>query len=91
MKRKFKKFQNTQYFSSWVRLAPNNKISGGGEVLSHKTPKGSNRLKIVLRLAANSIGNSRDSHLSIFFNRVAYRKGRGIAISTTARKLVVIL
>ena len=84
------KFQNAQYFSSWLRLAPNNKISGG-KVLSSKTPKGSNRLKIALRLAANSIGNLRDTHLSNFFNRVAYRKGRGIAISATARKLAVIL
>jgi len=84
------KFQNPQYFSSWLRLAPNNKISGG-KVLNSKTPKGSNRLKIALRLAANSIGNLRDTHLSNFFNRVAYRKGRGIAISATARKLAVIL
>lgn len=84
------KFHSAQYFSSWLRLAPNNKISGG-RVLSAKTPKGSNRLKISLRQAANSIGNLRDTHLSNFFNRVAYRKGRGIAISATARKLAVIL
>lgn len=84
------KFHSAQYFSSWLRLAPNNKISGG-RVLSTNTPKGSNRLKIALRQAANSIGNLRDTHLSNFFNRVAYRKGRGIAISATARKLAVIL
>lgn len=84
------KFNNAQYFSSWLRLAPNNKISGG-RVLSTKTPKGSNRLKIALRQAANAIGNLRDTHLSNFFNRVAYRKGRGVAISATARKLAVIL
>ncbi|HMR47521.1 MAG TPA: phosphate acyltransferase, partial [Bacteroidia bacterium] len=35
--------------------SPNNKISGG-KVLSHKIPKGSNRLKIALRNAANAIG-----------------------------------
>lgn len=39
-----------------MRLAPNNKISGG-KVLSSKVPKGSNRLKIALRQAANTIGN----------------------------------
>jgi len=38
------KFQSAQYFSSWLRPAPNNKISGG-KVLNSKTPKGSNRLK----------------------------------------------
>ena len=54
-------------------------------------PKGSNRLKIALRLAANVIGKLKDTHLSNFFNRVAYRKGRAVAISATARKLAVII
>lgn len=84
------KFHNAQHFTSWLRLAPNNKISGG-RVLSSRTPKGSNRLKIALRQAANAIGNLRDTHLSNFFNRVAFRKGRSVAISATARKLAVIL
>jgi hypothetical protein len=38
---------------SQLRLAPNNKISGG-RILSNKIPKGSNRLKIALRQAAYS-------------------------------------
>jgi len=84
------KFQNAQHFTSWLRLAPNNKISGG-RVLSSRTPKGSNRLKIVLRQAANAIGNLKDTHLSNFFNRVAYRKRRSVAVSATARKLATIL
>jgi len=84
------KFQNAQHFTSWLRLAPNNKISGG-RVLSSRTPKGSNRLKIALRQAANAIGNLKDTHLSNFFNRVAYRKGRSVAVSATARKLATIL
>lgn len=84
------KFHNAQHFTSWLRLAPNNKISGG-RVLSSRTPKGSNRLKIALRQAANAIGNLRDTHLSNFFNRVAFRKGRAVAVSATARKLAVIL
>ena len=70
--------------------APNNKISGG-KILSNKIPKGSNRLKIALRHAANAIGNLKDTHLSDFFRRVAYRKGRATAVSATARKLAVIL
>lgn len=83
-------FQNAQHFASWLRLAPNNKISGG-RVLSSRTPKGSNRLKIALRQAANAIGNLKDTHLSNFFNRIAYRKGRAVAVSATARKLATIL
>ncbi len=86
----FKKFKTAKQFTSWLRLAPNNKISGG-KILSHKLPKGSNRLKIALRQAANSIGNLKDTHLSNFFKRIAYRKGRTAAVSATARKLAVII
>lgn len=86
----FKKFETAKQFASWLRLAPNNKISGG-KVLSNKIPKGSNRLKIALRNAANVIGNLKDTALSNFFARIAYRKGRPAAISATARKLAVII
>lgn len=86
----FKKFETAKQFASWLRLAPNNKISGG-KVLSNKVPKGSNRLKIALRNAANAIGNLKDTHLSDFFKRVAYRRGRTAAVSATARKLAVII
>ncbi len=85
-----KKFETAKQFASWLRLVPNNKISGG-KVLSHKVPKGSNRLKIALRNAANAIGNLKDTPLSNFFNRINFRKGRVSAISATARKLAVII
>jgi transposase len=86
----FAKFETAKHFTSWLRLAPNNKISGG-KLLSTKTPKGSNRLKIALRNAANAIGNLKDTHLSNFFKRVCFRKGRTVAVSATARKLAVII
>lgn len=86
----FTKFATAKQFTSWLRLAPNNKISGG-KILSNKVPKGSNRLKIALRNAANAIGNLKHTHLSDFFKRVLYRRGRTAAISATARKLAVIL
>lgn len=85
-----KKFESAKQFTSWLRLAPNNKISGG-KILSNKMPKGSNRLKIALRQAANAIGNLKDTALSNFFKRIAFRKGRTSAISATARKLAVII
>ena len=85
-----KKYKTSKQFTSWLRLAPNNKISGG-KILSNKVPKGSNRLKIALRQAANAIGNLKDTHLSDFFRRVAFRKGRHSAVSATARKLAVII
>jgi transposase len=86
-----KKFETAKHFASWLRLSPNNKISGG-KVLSHKMPKGSNRLKIALRNAANAIGNLKESTpLRDFFQRINFRKGRVSAISATARKLAVII
>lgn len=86
-----RKFPTAKHFSSWLRLAPNNKVSGG-KLLSSKVPKGSNRLKIALRNAANAIGNLKDSTpLRDFFQRINFRKGRVSAISATARKLAVII
>tara|TARA_R110000868_G_C10875569_1_gene762580 strand:+ start:245 stop:1603 length:1359 start_codon:yes stop_codon:yes gene_type:complete len=86
-----KKFPTAKHFTSWLRLAPNNKISGG-KVLSSRVPRGSNRLKIALRNAANAIGNLKDpTPLRDFFHRINFRKGRVSAISATARKLAVII
>jgi transposase len=85
-----KKFETAKQFTCWLRLCPNTKISGG-KVLSKKIAKGSNRLKIALRQAANAIGNLKDTHLSDFFNRINYRRGRTAAVSATARKLAVII
>lgn len=83
-------FSSAKKFASWLRLASNNKISGGG-VLSNRIPKGSNRLKIALRNAANAVGNLKDSDLGKFFKKIAFRKGRQAAITAKARKLAVIL
>jgi len=86
----FNQFPTAKHFTSWLRLAPNNKISGG-KVLSSRIPKGSNRLKVALRLSANAIGNLKDTHLSDFFKKIAFRKGRQAAVSATARKLAIII
>lgn len=85
-----KKFPTAKHFSSWLRLAPNNKISGG-KTLSNHIPKGSNRLKIALRNAANAVGNLKESDLGRFFKRIAFKKGRQAAITATARKIAVIV
>ena len=86
----FSKFETGNHFTSWLRLAPNNKISGG-KVLSNRIPKGSNRVKVALRQAANAIGNLKDTHLSDFFRRICYKRGKTAAVSATARKLAVII
>jgi transposase len=86
-----RKFPTAKHFASWLRLAPNNKVSGG-KILSSRIPKGSSRLKIALRNAANAIGNLKESTpLRNFFMRINFRKGRVSAISATARKLAIII
>jgi len=84
------KFQSAKQFTSFLRLAPNNRISGG-KIISSRTPKGSNRLTLALRNAANTIDNRKSGALYLFFKRIAYRKGRAAAITATARKLAVII
>jgi hypothetical protein len=84
------KFSTGKQFASWLRLVPNNKISGG-KIISHKTPPGKNQIARCLRMAANSIGNQKNHPLTPFFKRIAFRKGRVAAITATARKLAVII
>lgn len=84
------KFESAKQFTSWLRLAPKNRISGG-KLLSSRTPKGSNKLTLTLRNAANSIDRIKNGHLTAFFKRVAYKKGRAAAITATARKLATII
>jgi transposase len=84
------KFPTAKSFAAWLRLVPNNKISGG-RIISNRTPKGKNHIATVLRQAANSIGNQKNHDLTPFFKRIASRKGRVAAITATARKLAVII
>lgn len=86
----FNKFKTSKQFASWLHLSPNTKITGGKVIHSHLT-KGGNRLKIILRNAANVIGGLKDTHLSNFFKRILYKSDRATAISATARKLAVII
>jgi hypothetical protein len=84
------KFDSAKKFTNWLRLAPNNKISGG-KVLSSRTPKGKNKFALALRNAANTIEKTKEGFLVSFFKRIAYKKGRAAAITATARKLAIII
>ncbi len=84
------KFPTAKSFASWLRLVPNNKISGG-RLISSRSPSGKNYIAIALRQAANSIGNQKDHELTSFFKRIAFKKGRIAAITATAHKLAVII
>ena len=83
------KFPSKKNFTSWLRLSPNNKITGG-KVISSRTPKGKNILSNAFRLAANTIAQRRDGVLKKIFSRIAFKKGRAAAITALARRLAEI-
>jgi transposase len=74
--------------SSWLALAPHNKISGG-KVLSSKTRRTSNRAASLLRLATGTVGRT-DTALGAFYRRLSARVGKAKAITATARKIAVL-
>lgn len=64
----FSKFPTPEVFISWLKLDPNNKISGG-KVLSNKSRPSPCIARIVLRMAASSLARS-NTPLGSFFRRI---------------------
>ena len=86
-----KKFESAKHFTSWLRLAPNNRVSGA-KILSSRTGKTKSILTKALKDAANAIGlSTKDDYLVHFFKKIAFKKGRGAAITATARKIATII
>jgi transposase len=79
---------SAKHFTSWLTLAPHNKISGG-KVLSSKTRRTSNRATSLLRLAAITVGRT-DTALGAFYRRLSGRVGKAKAVTATARKIAVL-
>jgi transposase len=79
---------SAKHFTSWLALAPHNKISGG-KVLSSKTRRTSNRAASLLRLAAIAVGRT-DTALGAFYRRLSARVGKAKAVTATARKIAVL-
>jgi len=78
-----------KHFTSWLTLAPHNKISGG-RLLSSRTPPAANRAAAILRMAAMSLGRT-ETALGAFYRRLAFRVGKAKAITATARKLAILV
>jgi hypothetical protein len=78
-----------KHFTSWLTLAPNNKISGG-RLLSSRTPPSANRTAAILRRCAMSLGRTATA-LGAFYRRLAARAGKAKAITAAARKLAVLV
>ncbi|MGQ0735501.1 MAG: IS110 family transposase [Acidobacteriota bacterium] len=78
-----------KHFTSWLTLAPHNKISGG-RLLSSRTQPSANRAAAIFRLAAMTLGRTQTA-LGAFYRRVAFRIGKAKAVTATARKLAILV
>jgi transposase len=83
------RWPSERHFTSWLTLAPNNKVSGG-RLLSSRTQPSANRAAVILRIAAMSLGRTQTA-LGAFYRRLAYRVGKAKAITATARKLAILV
>ncbi len=83
-----RKWPTAKHFTSWLCLAPGNKVSGG-RLLSSKTRRSSNRASALLRIAAVNVGKTQTA-LGAFYRRLAARAGKAKAVTATARKLAIL-
>jgi len=83
------RWPSEKHFTSWLTLAPNNKISGG-RLLSSRTQPSANRAAAILRMTIMSLGRTQTA-LGAFYRRVAARIGKPQAITATARKLAILV
>jgi transposase len=79
---------SAKHFTSWLCLAPSNKISGG-KVLSSRTRRSGSRAAALLRLAATTVGRT-ETALGAFYRRLSTRVGKAKAVTATARKIAVL-
>jgi transposase len=79
---------DAKHFTSWLCLAPSNKISGG-KVLSTGTRRSGSRAAALLRLAAVTVGRT-ETALGAFYRRLSARIGKAKAVTATARKIAVL-
>jgi len=83
------KFPTEKHFLSWLRLCPENRISGGKLLSSHGCGS-ANRAAQALRISAQTMHHNH-SLLGTYFRRIQARLGGPIAISATAAKLARII
>ncbi len=78
-----------KHFTSWLGLAPNNKITGG-KIISSQTKKVKSRAHQAFRMSAQSLARS-DSALGAFYRRIRAKHGALQANVATAHKLARIV
>ncbi len=83
------RWPSEKHFTSWLTLAPKNKISGG-RLLSSRTQPSANRAAAILRMSVMSLGRTQTA-LGTFYRRLSARIGKPQAITATARKLAILI
>ena len=78
-----------KHFASWLRLSPNNIVTGG-KVKQRGTQPSKNRANTAFRMAAQSLARS-DCALGAFYRRIRARHGGPKAVTATAHKLARIV
>jgi hypothetical protein len=78
-----------KHFTSWLRLAPKNRVPGG-RLLSSRTEPSANRAAVILRMAAMTLGRG-PTALGAFYRRLSARIGKAQAMTATARKLAILV
>jgi len=79
------KWKTEHHFVSWLRLCPDNKISGGKIIGKGRLPT-TNRVTTALRMAASTLRVS-NSYLGVQFRRLRTKLGAPVAIKAMAAKL----
>ena len=78
-----------KHFTSWLTLAPRNRVSGGRLLGSHTQPS-ANRAAALLRMVSMSVGRTQTA-LGAYYRRLAARVGKAKAVTATARKLAILV
>ena len=83
-----RRWKTEKHFTSWLGLAPQNKITGG-RIKSSSTRGGAGRAANAFFMGAMRLARM-DTALGAFERRLAGRVGKGKALVATARKLAVL-
>jgi transposase len=83
------KWPTDKHFTSWLKIAPYNDISGG-KVLRRKTGKSTNPAARAFRMAAQAVSRT-DTALGAFYRRMRAKHGGPKAIVATACKIARIV
>ena len=79
------KWKDEDHFVSWLRLSPDNRISGDRIIGKSRLPT-TNRVTVALKLAASNLRTSQ-SYLGAQFRRLRARLDTPVAIKAMAAKL----